>query len=224
MWESLSFPWKVCFEEAWEAYCNGSIPIGAALVGNNDRLISRARNRINESSCPPLQTCSNKLAHAEINVLLQVDKTTKIKPDDILYTTTEPCVLCFGAIVMSGVRKVRFAAFDFLAGGSTLNKSNNTLIRERNIEILEAPRILGIFQRVIRIEFVLRYLNQNKAKDLLKYETIGYEVALDIAQNWYRSARLYEAMKKGHTISKVIDDIADELRSRGKFEEVDSFV
>jgi len=32
MWNRLSIPWKVCFEEAWEAYCKGSIPIGAVLV------------------------------------------------------------------------------------------------------------------------------------------------------------------------------------------------
>jgi tRNA(adenine34) deaminase len=44
MWEDLSIPWKVSFEEAWEAYCSGSLPIGAVLVDSDHNIISRGRN------------------------------------------------------------------------------------------------------------------------------------------------------------------------------------
>jgi tRNA(adenine34) deaminase len=212
MWESIATPWKVSFEEAWEAYCNGSLPIGAVLVDSKEQLKSRARNRINEMKSPEQQTCNNKLAHAELNVLLQMDNTKRILPDDILYTTTEPCVLCFGAIVMSGVRRVRYAAKDPLAGGASLNKSNHTLIKERGIEIVSAPHELGIIQRVIRIEFVLRYLDKMKAERLLAFETVGYESAYELAQKWYANGRLQKAKHEEEPIGTIVDSIYTEIK------------
>ncbi len=32
MWETLDPPWQAALEMAWEAYCNGTIPIGAAVA------------------------------------------------------------------------------------------------------------------------------------------------------------------------------------------------
>jgi hypothetical protein len=57
-----------------------------------------------------------------------------------LYTTTEPCVLCFGAIVMSGIRRVRYASTDALAGGAYLKHSNLS----RNIKMQGEHGMLGI--------------------------------------------------------------------------------
>lgn len=111
MWDMLSVPWQVAFTEAWESYCNGSIPIGAVLIDSLGNIISQERNRINETMAPDGHTCSNRLAHAEINVLIQC------------------------AIVMSGIRQVRYAASDPVAGGSNLNNANNDFIRSRKIDI-----------------------------------------------------------------------------------------
>lgn len=212
MWDKLSKPWKVCFEEAWDAYCNGSLPIGAVLVDKDNNVISRGRNRINETSAPFKQICSNKLSHAEMNVLLQIDTNQKIQENYTLYTTTEPCVLCFGAIVMSGVRKVIFAARDPLSGGTQFNNTEHNLIKEREIEIKQDLEVLGNIQRVIRADYIMRNLDEDRADRVLKYESIGYESAIKLGIEMYHNGRLKSARDNNESIQSVIENIADKLQ------------
>ena len=39
MWKELSFEWQTVLSEAWEAFCAGSTPIGAALYNKEGELI-----------------------------------------------------------------------------------------------------------------------------------------------------------------------------------------
>jgi len=72
MWENLSPPWQVALEMAWEAYCAGTIQIGAVIADVSGNVILHGRNRILEISAPENQACNNELAHAELNALLSV--------------------------------------------------------------------------------------------------------------------------------------------------------
>lgn len=212
MWERLSEPWKACFEEAWEAYCHGSIPIGAVLADSQDRVIYRGRNRWHETMAPAKQVCGNRLAHAEVNVLLQVET---LKSDDLksmtLYTTTEPCVLCFGAIVMSGVRTVRYAASDPEAGGADLNEAGNRFIRSRNIDIRKADHFLGEIQRVIRTDQVLRAIAGERATRLLNQDRAEYPRAVDLGVRWFETNKLQDMARKRVPVSEIVDEIAAAL-------------
>lgn len=120
MWDTLSTPWQAALEMAWEAYCAGTIPIGAVVVDANGKIVSRGRNRIHEKEAPEGQVCNNELAHAEINALLSL----KLPYDEArlaaLYTTMEPCPLCMGAVYMSDVKTVYYAARDPWAGSANL--------------------------------------------------------------------------------------------------------
>jgi len=118
-WESLSTPWRVCLDEAWTAYCAGSIPIGAAVFSPDGTLLGRGRNRINE---PPAAcvVSGSPLAHAEINALLSVDLHNLDPHPLILYTTTEPCPLCMGALYMSRLRTCCYASRDPYGGSANL--------------------------------------------------------------------------------------------------------
>jgi tRNA(Arg) A34 adenosine deaminase TadA len=212
MWNQIELPWQYCFEEAWESYCNGSIPIGSVLVNHLGEIVSRGRNRINEVFAPGKQTCSNRLAHAEINVLLQLDsiESQKLK-DCILFTTTEPCVLCFGAIVMAGVRKVRYAATDPVAGGANLNFSENNFIKSKNIDIQCDQKLLGNLQRVLRADYVLRNLSSAEADRFLDQYSIDYPEAIELGKKWFKDHILSTAMKNKKHISEIINDIYKEL-------------
>jgi tRNA(adenine34) deaminase len=215
MWKNLSLPWQVCFEEAWDAYCNGSIPIGATLVNGNNEIISRGRNRIHETTAPGRQTCSNKLAHAEINVLLQLDnEAIKIGSDWTLYTTTEPCVLCFGAIVMAGVRKVIYAAKDPLAGGANLNDSENTFIKGRNIDIHGDSKILGGIQRVLRTDYVIRNISMEHATKRLAEYSMDYPEAVELGKRWYEQNKLVQAKESGSSVENIVNEIYLELGNK----------
>jgi tRNA(Arg) A34 adenosine deaminase TadA len=212
MWASLSEPWKACFEEAWEAYRGGSIPIGAVLADRNGTVIYRGRNRVHELEAPPGQIFLNRLAHAEINALLQVKTRNS---DDLkaytLYTTTEPCVLCFGAIVMSGVRTVRYAASDPVAGGTDLNRSNNPFIRERNIDVRRAEHRLGEIQRVLRTDYVLRTMDAGRAERFLGLEREEYPLAVELGRRWHASGKLQDAARRQIPFAAVVDEIVAAL-------------
>ncbi len=101
-WNDVERPWKVSFEQGWEAFKNGSIPIGAVITNEIGEIIFAGRNRMNESEIP-----NPKIAHAEMECLLNLDtlKYPNVK-EYTLYTCMEPCPMCFGALVMSNIRKV----------------------------------------------------------------------------------------------------------------------
>jgi tRNA(Arg) A34 adenosine deaminase TadA len=123
LWDELATPWQVCFEEAWAAYCAGSLPIGAVVVSSDGAIAGRGRNRIFESPPAQLGTTGltrHRLAHAEINALLSVDHAASNLRECVLYTTLEPCALCVGAIRMLHICQVRYAARDPIAGGLQL--------------------------------------------------------------------------------------------------------
>jgi tRNA(adenine34) deaminase len=134
MWAALSLPWQACVEQAWIAYCAGSLPIGAVVTDAAGKIIVRGRNRIFERRAEEGQVHGHRLAHAELNALLnledQIDPTVCA-----LYSTTEPCPLCAGAICMSGVRSVKYAACDPTAGGIDLLEAT-PFLRSRQISVI----------------------------------------------------------------------------------------
>ena len=60
-----------------------------------------------------------------------------------LYTTMEPCPMCFGTMVMMGIRNLRYAARDGFAGATELN-DRETHIKGKSMFISRRPRIRSI--------------------------------------------------------------------------------
>lgn len=118
-WSEIDIPWQVCIEESWEAFCAGTVPIGAAIFDRDGRLLARARNHIRDNA-PPGQIGHHDLAHAEVNALLQIDRRQVNTHTCTLYTAVEPCPLCMGALYMMGIYDVRFIARDTYAGATDL--------------------------------------------------------------------------------------------------------
>lgn len=119
LWQTLSLPWQTAVSLAWEAYCAGSLPIGAVIVAGDGRIVAEGRNSIQEAeSTSPLH--GSRLAHAEMNALVMLSKTNVPPQSCTLYSTMEPCVMCMGAIRMMRMGTVRFAGHDPFAGGACL--------------------------------------------------------------------------------------------------------
>ena len=83
---------------------NGSGPFVAAIYDNNGNLIVKVANSVvNEH-------CSNN--HAEMNAIKAAQK--KLKTYDLapynlsLYVTAEPCMMCIGGIMWSGIKNVYY--------------------------------------------------------------------------------------------------------------------
>ncbi|WP_226342550.1 nucleoside deaminase [Deinococcus sp. AJ005] len=131
--ETLSPGWHAALAEAWEAYLHGSYPIGACVVDADGQVIARGRNRLGE----PRRVegdfiAGHDLAHAEINALLNLAATPRPECYDwTVLTTVEPCPQCAGAIAMSGIRGVAYAAPDPWAGCTRLLIDDPYVSRKR---------------------------------------------------------------------------------------------
>ena len=82
---------------------HGNHPFGAILVDAEGRMILEAENTVN--------TERDVTGHAETNL---IRKASAAFPPEVLagctlYTSTEPCAMCSGAIYWSGVSRVVYA-------------------------------------------------------------------------------------------------------------------
>ena len=151
----LTRPWQICLEEAWAAYCAGSLPIGACVVDAQGHILSRGRNRIEETQAEPPHVCDNTLAHAELNALLALKAERQVRHASSLYTTTEPCPLCLGAFYMSSIRTLHFAAREPFAGSTNLLGTTPYLSRKPIKVYGPADAELEILITALAVEFEL---------------------------------------------------------------------
>jgi tRNA(Arg) A34 adenosine deaminase TadA len=95
---------------SFEARTLGNGPFGAVLVDAQGSLLLEVQNSVMAD-----HDCT---AHAEANL---VRKACALYPPDVLagctlYTSTEPCAMCAGAIFWSGIGRVIFAMRERLMG------------------------------------------------------------------------------------------------------------
>ncbi len=101
-----------------ESLKKNCFPVGSIVVDENQKIISKGRNMINERSGGYREIYGNAIAHAELNALAKLDGEHLYKYT--IYCSMEPCVMCAGAIYMSGIRKIVYGMKDYLAGGLDL--------------------------------------------------------------------------------------------------------
>lgn len=90
----------------------GDLPIGAVIVHNGE-IVARGRNHYNTG---------HVLRHAETEAILQVPKRFDRKRDHAaIFTTAEPCYMCYGAILLAGITHVYYAAPDAHFGASQIH-------------------------------------------------------------------------------------------------------
>ena len=79
-------------------------PFLAAIYDKEGNLIAKMPNTVAKDTC-----C---LCHAEVNTIRQAHeklKTYDLAPMELeIYVTAEPCIMCAGAIMWSGIKKVFF--------------------------------------------------------------------------------------------------------------------
>jgi tRNA(adenine34) deaminase len=128
IWQRLSPVWQLCIEEAWQAYCQGSLPHGAVMTDAEGKIVARGRNSIREVGPDGRVSVRNRLAHAELNALLTLDWRAVDIYQCTLYSLIEPCAMCVGAATMAHIKAVFFAVRDGGAGASSLTEAYTTHI------------------------------------------------------------------------------------------------
>ncbi|MEI8350127.1 MAG: tRNA adenosine(34) deaminase TadA [Candidatus Omnitrophota bacterium] len=87
------------------AFEEDEVPVGAVVVYRN-KIIAQAHNQVERLRDPT--------AHAEMLAITQATAALKSKwlHNCTLYATMEPCAMCAGALILSRIEKVVFAASD----------------------------------------------------------------------------------------------------------------
>jgi tRNA(Arg) A34 adenosine deaminase TadA len=155
-WRELDPAWRAAFELAWEAFAVPTIPVGAVVTDVDGTSIARGRNRMFDPETPRGQISGSRVAHAEINALVQLGTERRYR-DCTLWTTLEPCAQCVGAAWLSTIGRVVFAATDVYGGASKLI--------ERQIEAADSARSfpmdvegpldgpLAVFSELLQVSF-----------------------------------------------------------------------
>jgi tRNA(adenine34) deaminase len=189
-WEDLSNPWQWCIEEAWQAYCMGSLPIGAVITDEAGRLLARGRNRIYEYKADGQILCGHRLAHAEMNALISIEWKQMNPRRCILYTTTEPCPLCVGAIRLTRIGTVHYASRDQGAGSIDLFDANDFMRRAGTRIGAPVSTTLENILIAMLIEFTLHKGDDNSS---LLYETVAavHPIGATLGKQLFVEGQLY---------------------------------
>lgn len=82
-------------------------PFLAAIYDKNGKLIAKMPNTVIKGKC--------SLNHAEVNTIREAERVLKThdlsKYNLTLYSSSEPCIMCVGAIMWSGIKNVYYGAY-----------------------------------------------------------------------------------------------------------------
>lgn len=123
----------IAISEAKLAFGDGNLPIGAVLTIDGHVLAKGRNNSLQNRSWAN---------HAE-NVLI-IDNSSIIREsvkkkglEFCLYTTLEPCLMCFGTAVLHRVSRIVYACPDPVAGATSIGRMRMGLMYSENWPTIE---------------------------------------------------------------------------------------
>ncbi|MFZ5758361.1 MAG: nucleoside deaminase [Thermodesulfobacteriota bacterium] len=123
---------RLALEQARAALLDKEFPVGCVLVRDN-RVVARGRRQHSGGAN------RNELDHAEIVALRHFAASRPKKSAGPLaaYCTMEPCLMCHGALLLSGVTTIVYAYEDIMGGATGLRLAGLTpLYRQTEIDIV----------------------------------------------------------------------------------------
>jgi len=210
MWHDLSEPWKEAFKLAWEAYTKNTIPIGAVIVDSDEKIVAKGRNRIfDETSSNPL--AGTYMAHAEMTAMmsLKANECQSVKGYK-LYTTMEPCPMCFGAMVMVGIRNLSYAAKDGFAGATEMNEKI-AYIKSKNIIITKESSEFEAFQIILQTSYEC-IRKHERLEDLLEAWSEYCKNGVKLGKELYKEGYFDDALLNKKEISVIYDEVINRFK------------
>ena len=117
---------REALKEAEQALASKDRPVGAVII-DQGHVIARAHHQV--------KLLRDPTAHAAIIAITQA--TNALQSDQltetVVYVTQEPCAMCIGALLLSGVARVVFGAADSKRGacGSVVDLTSNERLNRR---------------------------------------------------------------------------------------------
>ena len=102
---------RLCCEQALLAASENNYGVGAVLVNQRNELICDARNQV-------FQQSYQSQRHAEMELLnrLETEFAHLNRRELTLYVSLEPCLMCTGRILLSGIGRARYLVADSAGG------------------------------------------------------------------------------------------------------------
>lgn len=140
---------KAALGEAKAALAAGEFPVGCVIAGPHGVAASGGRSF---SRGPE----ANEIDHAEMAALRNLSDSgfEGDKGGLTLYATMEPCLMCFGAAVISEIRRIVYAYEDVMGGGTACSLENLPPLY-KNSEI----RVIGHVLREQSLELFYRFFS-----------------------------------------------------------------
>ena len=149
---------------AKKALDKDEFPVGCVIVADGE--IIAQGERINTRKAVP-----SELDHAEIIALRQLEQL-KEAPDRrqmTLYATLEPCLMCFGAILISGIGTLVYAYEDAMGGGTACERDHLPSLYSGN----DLTIVHGVCRReslaLFKTFYQRPHINYWKESDLARY-------------------------------------------------------
>lgn len=105
---------RLALAEAEKALDRREFPVGCIIADNEGVICSGSRNKSIEN---------NELEHAEITALrkLYTKHQQRISSELVVYSTMEPCLMCYSTLIVNSIRTVVYSYEDVMGGGTGLD-------------------------------------------------------------------------------------------------------
>ncbi len=127
---------QLALEQAERALADGEFPVGCVIATDSKILACGARQGTTGNG-------GNEIDHAEMVALRHLidSEGHTDQAEMVAFCTMEPCLMCFGALILAGIDKVVFAYEDVMGGGTTCELSKLKPLYQRK-PVVVVPNIL----------------------------------------------------------------------------------
>ncbi|KAK3695371.1 cytosine deaminase [Podospora appendiculata] len=128
---------EIAYEEAKTSFDEGGVPVGAALVSSDGKLLGRGHNMRVQLGSP--------IHHGETAALFNAGRlTAKATRGGTMYTTLSPCDMCTGACLLYGITRVVIGENKNFLGGEAY-------LKQRGVEVvvLDDARCIALMDKFV---------------------------------------------------------------------------
>jgi len=151
---------EMALAQAKIAFARGEFPVGCVIVQGKEVIATGVRQGTNLG-----EPFFSEIDHAEIRALksLEANAQAFIPERSVVFCTMEPCLMCFAAIILAGIKKIVYAYEDPMGGGTCCDLSSMTpLYKDVKIEVVSGvlrEKSLDLFCKFFNKETNLYWKN-----------------------------------------------------------------
>ncbi len=159
----------VALEHAEEALDKGEFPVGCVVVHEENVVATGMR----KNSIPD---ALNEIDHAEMVALREfaLNDTITDKDNAVLFCTLEPCLMCYAAIMLSGIKTIVYAYEDVMGGGTSADLSELAPLYSTS-GIAVVPDVMRVESLELFIRFFENPANGYWKESLLEKYTLSQQ-------------------------------------------------